>query len=114
MIAGHHWAVWLCWMLAAFYLYNGIVNLRGPQPMRDALTRWGFPPWFHIANGLLQIAIAALLVLDDTRLAGLGLSVLLCLAIFATLIRNDELHHLRPGIVLFIATLVAGIGVLTA
>jgi hypothetical protein len=74
--------------------------------MRAGLARWGYPSWFHRLNGILQLVIAVLLLLDATRLLGLGLGALLCLAIFATLIRHHEAAHLRPSIVLLMVVLV--------
>jgi hypothetical protein len=110
MIIGIAWSVWLAWFLALFFTVNGVVNIIGPKGMRDSFARWGYPSWFHLLNGALQIVIAVLLVMDTTRLLGLGLGVLLCLAIFATLIRHHEAAHLLPSIVLLLVILVTAYG----
>jgi hypothetical protein len=58
----------------------------------------------------VQLAIAVLLVMDTTRLLGLTLGALLCLAIFATLIRHHETAHLPPSVVLLMVILVTAYG----
>ena len=87
MIIGMAWPVWLAWILALFFAANGMVNIIGPKSMRDGFARWGYPSWFHLLNGALQLAIAVLLLMGATRLLGLGLGILLCLVIFVTLVR---------------------------
>ena len=111
MIMGVSWAVWLSWLLAAFFMVNGAINVVGPQGMRDGFKRWGYPPWFHLFNGVLQLATGVLIAYAPTRLAGLGLGALVCLAVFATLIRHREAAHLLPGAVLFGVILVTAFGV---
>ncbi len=104
------WPIWLAWILALFFAVNGVVNLIGPKGMRDSFARWGYPSWFHLLNGILQLAIAVLLLMGATRLLGLGLGTLLCLAIFATLIRHHEAAHLLPSVVLLLVILVTAYG----
>ena len=111
MIMGVSWPVWLAWLLAAFFVVNGAVNVVGPRGMRDGFARWGYPPWFHLFNGVLQLATGALIAYAPTRLAGLALGALVCLAVFATLIRHSETAHLPPGLVLFAVILVTAFGV---
>lgn len=110
MIAGQSWALWLCWLLAVFFICNGIVNIIGPKGIREGFARWGFPSWFHIANGLLDLVAGVLIALPQTRPFGLGLGILICLGVFATLIRHRELAHLPPSVVLFVVVAVAGWG----
>ena len=107
MIIDTSWPLWLAWILALFFAGNGVINIIGPKGMRDSFARWGYPSWFHLLNGALQLVIAILLVMDTTRLLGLGLGVLLCLAIVATLIRHHEAAHLLPSVVLLLVILMA-------
>jgi hypothetical protein len=111
MIMGVSWPVWLAWLLAAFFVVNGAVNIVGPRGMRDGFARWGYPPWFHLFNGVLQLATGVLIAHAPTRLAGLALGALVCLAVFATLVRHRETAHLPPGLVLFAVILVTAFGV---
>ena len=111
MLMGVSWPVWLAWLLAAFFVVNGVVNIIGPQGMRDGFARWGYPRWFHLLNGVLQLATGVLIAYAPTRLAGLALGALVCLAVFATLIWHREAAHLLPGAVLFGVILVTAFGV---
>ena len=100
MDLSHSWPIWLAYALAAFFCINGIVNVIGPKGMREGFARWGFPSWFHIANGRIQLLAGLLLIAEATRFLGLALGVLVCLGVFVTLIRHSEFSHLPPGIVL--------------
>jgi uncharacterized membrane protein HdeD (DUF308 family) len=102
----HKWPIWLAYLLAAFFCINGVVNIIGPKSMVDSLTAWGYPSWFHIANGVIQLLAGLLLLAGRTRLIGIGLGVLVCIGVFATLIWWRDFAHLPPGIVLLLIILV--------
>ena len=51
----------LGWIIATFFIANGLVNLYGPESMRAAFFRWGFPRWFHLVNGAIQVVILSLI-----------------------------------------------------
>jgi hypothetical protein len=101
MIFGIDWTMWLTWLLAAFFIVNGVVNWFGPKPMLDGYARWGFPGWFHRFNGTVQLGAGVLLLFPVTFHAGIALGLAVCLGIFATLIRHKEFSHLPPGVILF-------------
>ena len=109
MLMDVSWSVWLAWLLATFFIVNGVINVIGPQGMRDGFARWGYPPWFHLFNGILQAATGALIAYAPTRLVGLAVGTAICMAVFATLIRHREAAHLPPGLVLFALILVAAL-----
>jgi uncharacterized membrane protein HdeD (DUF308 family) len=100
MISSHDWATWLTYLLAAFFCINGVVNVIGPKVMRDSFAAWGYPSWFHITNGVIQLTAGVLLLSDATRVVGLALGVLVCIGVFATLIRFRQFAHLPPGVIL--------------
>jgi hypothetical protein len=114
MIFGVSWPVWLAWILAVFFVGNGVINLFGPKGMRDGFTRWGFPSWFHLFNGALQIVTGVLIALEPTRMIGLGLGALICFVVFATLIRHKEASHLPPGVLLLLVIVVTAWGLMPA
>lgn len=100
MTLAQDWTTWLACLLAAFFCVNGVVNVVGPKGMRDSFAAWGYPSWFHIANGVLQFAAGVLLLTDATRMVGLALGILVCIGVFATLVRFRQYAHLPPGIIL--------------
>jgi len=110
MIFGLTWADWLTVLLVLFFAGNGVANIVGPQPMREGFAHWGYPPYWHLVNGALQLGIAVLLAFPTTRLFGFGLAVLLCIAIYVTLIRHRELAHLPPSVVLLVVLAVTAWG----
>lgn len=110
MIFGFGWAVWLAWLLAAFFLVNAVVNAINPPPMREAWARWGYPPWFHWVNAAMELVAGVALLFPATRLLGLAVGAAICVGIFATLVRHRELGHVAPGAILFAAILACAAG----
>lgn len=110
MIFGVAWAVWLTWLVALLFFVNGVANLFNPKPFRESFERWNFPPWFHLFNGAVQIVTGVLLAMPATRGFGFALGLLVCLAVYATLIRVRELSHAGPVTVLTGLTLLAAWG----
>ena len=94
------WGLWLTWLVATFFVVNGVVNLFNPPNFRESLARLGFPSWFYLFNGAFQIVTGALLAFERTRMIGFALAVLVCVVVFAALIRARELGHLGPIAVL--------------
>ena len=105
MILNYAWAVWLAWILAAFFLVNAVLSLVGFKPIKDGLRAWGFPAWFHVFNGLLQAVIGLMIAWYPTRPFGLLLALLLCVAIWITLARHRAWSHVPPSIILFLVVL---------
>ena len=92
----------------------GLIGLVGHRSSR----RWGSRPHtpvpgFAEATGRDLCTKAVLIAYVPTRPAGLALGALVCLAVFATLIRHREAAHLPPGVVLFAAILATAFGVVT-
>lgn len=108
---GMGWAVWLTWLLALFFVVNGVANLFNPKPFREDFERWKFPVWFHLFNGAFQIVTGLLLVFEQTRLLGFALAVAVCLGVYGTLMRFREFPHMLPVSILSILVLVAMWGI---
>ncbi len=101
------WGVWLTWLIAAFFVVNGVANLFNPPVFRDSLAHLGFPSWFIFLNGAYQIVTGILLAFDATRLFGFVLAVALCVVVFAALIRKRDFGHFGPIAVLSFCILLA-------
>lgn len=79
--------------LLAFFLLGGVVNLAAPAAMQDDYARWGFPDWFHLVTGTLELAGAALIARQKSRRTGALLCGTVMLGALATLLLNREFAH---------------------
>ena len=100
MIYGISGASLLGWILAIVFLGTGLVNIRGSASLKEEFLRWGYPAWWHVVTGGLEVLASALIAISSTRVAGLLLGGAICLAAVATILRHREYAHLAPGVVL--------------
>jgi hypothetical protein len=97
----------LAMIVAVLFAVAGVVNLaRRGAPKRD-FARWGYPAWFQLLCGTLELLSAALLLGRQTRVLGLALAGAIMIGALFTLIRNGEpFRHLAPAL-LFSTLIVA-------
>lgn len=97
-------------IVAVLFAIAGVVNLAGLGAVKRDFARWGYPAWFHLLCGALELLCAALLFGQQTRLLGLMLAGAILIAVLFTLVRNREsFRHLAPALVfsaLIVATVV--------
>jgi hypothetical protein len=94
-------------IVAVLFAIAGVVNLAGLGAVKRDFARWGYPAWFHLLCGALELLCAALLFGQQTRLLGLMLAGAILIAVLFTLVRNREsFRHLAPALV-FSALIVA-------
>ncbi|GAA3108772.1 DoxX family protein [Rhizobium viscosum] len=84
------------WFLAAAFLGAGIVNAIGAAGARNEFAKWGYPRWWGIVTGGLEIAAAALLALPATRIWGAVLAATIIAAAILTVLRHRDYQHLPP------------------
>jgi hypothetical protein len=95
----------LVWVLAAFFAFGGVVNIVGVEPVRTDFARWGYPGWFHLLTGGLELAVAVLLACRATR-AGAALGAGVMTAAATTVLAHGEyLHAVAPLVVLVLLAL---------
>jgi hypothetical protein len=98
------------WLLMAFFTLGGVINLFSLKDNAAEYARWGYPSWFHIVTGLLELATVVLLALTTTRLYGAGLGACVMLAAIGTLLLNHEAPRVvAPAVVLLVLGIVAAI-----
>lgn len=87
-------------IVAALFAVAGVVNLaRRGAPKRD-FARWGYPAWFQLLCGALELLSAALLLEQQTRVLGLTLAGAIMIGALVTLLRNREpFAHLAPALI---------------
>ena len=84
------------WLLAAAFFGAGIVNALGAAGTRGDFAKWGYPRWWGIATGALEISTAALLALPAGRIAGVALGATIIAAAIVTVLRHRDYQHLLP------------------
>lgn len=84
------------WLLVAGFAGAGLVNTIGRAGTRSDFARWGYPGWWHLLTGVLEIIDAGLIALPQTRISGLVLGALIIAAAILTLLRHREFPHLAP------------------
>ena len=100
MIYGVSGASLLAWALAVVFLGAGLFNIRGSASLKEGFARWGYPAWWNVVTGGLEVLASALIATPPARVAGLLLGAAICLAAVATVVRHREYAHLAPGVVL--------------
>ena len=99
----------LATVVAVLFAVAGVVNLAGRGAVKRDFARWGYPAWFHLLCGALELLSAALLAGQQTRALGLTLAGAIMIAALFTLLRNREpFGHLAPALV-FSALIVAAV-----
>lgn len=98
---------------AVLFAAAGVVNLTGLGPVKRDFARWGYPAWFRMLCGALELCSAVLLSGQQTRGLGLMLAGAIMVGALFTLIRNREpFRHLAPALI-FSALIVAIVAVRT-
>jgi hypothetical protein len=93
-------ATLLAFLLALAFLGAGLVNAAGSAAIKDGFVRWGYPRWWNLVTGGLEVLAAALIAVPATRVVGLGLGAAICIAALATVVRHRDYGHVAPGLVL--------------
>lgn len=87
-------------IVAALFAVAGVVNLAGLGAVKRDFARWGYPAWFRLLCGALELLSAALLAGQQTRLLGLTLAGAIMMGALFTLLRNREpFGHLAPALI---------------
>lgn len=81
---------------AIAFLIAGIVNLRGSAATRSDFVRWGYPAWWCLVTGTIEIGTAALIAWPATRSLGLIVATLVVAAAMLTVLWHRDLSHLIP------------------
>lgn len=98
-------------ILAILFAVAGVVNLARPGAVKRDFARWGYPAWFQLLCGALELVSAALLFGQQTRVLGLTLAGAIMIGAIFTLVRNREpFQHLAPALI-FSALIVVTVAV---
>jgi hypothetical protein len=97
------------WLLFAALFGAGLVNAIGTPATRNDFARWGFPKWWGLFTGGLEMVSAILIVLPVTRNVGLTLGAIIIAAAVLTVLRHRDFSHLVPLTVFVVLIPLAGI-----
>ncbi|MGH7075302.1 MAG: DoxX family protein [Stellaceae bacterium] len=87
-------------ILAVLFAAAGVVNLARRGAVKRDFARWGYPVWFPLLCGALELSSAALLLGRQTRVFGLTLAGAIMIGALFTLVRNREpFRHLAPALI---------------
>jgi putative oxidoreductase len=94
--------------LAAIYLGFGFSSLLGQDNVRQAFFTWGYPDWFRMVVGFLEVVAGGCLLIPPAAAPAAGVLVLIMLGAMGTHVRSGEAPYaLVP---LLLAALLAFVG----
>src|SRR5215468_3187904 len=84
------------WLLVAAFFGAGLFNAIGTSGTQSDFARWGYPRWWSILTGGLEIMSAILIALPVSRIVGLTLGAAIIAAAVLTVLRHRDFSHLLP------------------
>ncbi|HEY4338789.1 MAG TPA: DoxX family protein [Steroidobacteraceae bacterium] len=84
------------WLVVAAFFGAGLFNAIGTQKTRSDFARWGYPRWWNIPTGALEMIDAVLITLPASRIVGLVLGAVIIAAAAITVLRHRDFSHLVP------------------
>lgn len=102
-------AVWiLSGLLGLLYLFAGGTKLAGMQTHVEHFARWGYPDWFRLVVGTIEVVCgAALLVPGLAFYAAVALGMNMLGAIYTELFRGEPPRAAFPLVLLLLLAVVA-------
>lgn len=92
-------------LLAAFFAFMAVKNLRGDAQMAADFARWGYADWFRLATAWMQLGGAAALLLGPTAFVGAALLAgVLCGALATHALHDAPATLLSPALFLGLLT----------
>ncbi|UTV99293.1 DoxX family protein [Marinomonas rhizomae] len=95
----------MTWLLVAFFVFAGLLNVFPPAPLLEDYSRWGYPDGFHYITAALELLSAYWQTKSSLKLrqAGLALGGLVLVGALITLVLYQQwLHVIFPLLVLVV------------
>ena len=71
-------------------------STRSARQRPKAISRWGYPRWWGILTGGLEMISAVLIAIPVSRVVGLALGAAIIAAAVFTVLRHRDFSHLVP------------------
>lgn len=84
------------WFLVVAFSGAGLANVIRSSATRSDFVRWGYPSWWGIVAGGLEIVSAGLIAFPVSRMAGIVLGAAIIAAALLSVLRHREYSHLAP------------------
>jgi hypothetical protein len=93
------------WLLIVGFFGAGLFNAIGAAGTKSDFARWGYPRWWNILTGGLEMMSAVLIALPVSHILGLAIGTVIIAAAVLTVLRHRDFSHLVPlsGFVALIA-----------
>ena len=101
----------VCVSLAALFAAIGAVQLAGPRFLRTAYERWDYSPYLRIVTGVLDLAVAVMLLNPNERGWGIALGALLTFGSVVTLLNHRHYTAALAAILMMVALVPAALAV---
>jgi putative oxidoreductase len=106
---GKQIAVWvLSGALAFMFLFAGGFKLSGAQTAIDNFAKWGYPDWFRIVTGLIEVTAAVLVLVPRTSFYGAALIVPTMVGAVLTHVTHAEIGNTPLPLLLFALAAILG------
>lgn len=89
--------------LTALFGMSGLLHIAGPQFLRQAYMRWGFPFNAHRVIGVLQVLTALFLSNPVTRIWGVVLAAFIIFFGTVALVNHGKYVYSLPALILMLA-----------
>ena len=89
-------------LLALAFLGAGVVNAVNSASIKEDFVRWGYPGWWNLLTGGLELLAAAFIAVPTARVAGLMLATTICAVAVVTVVRFKDYRHFAPAAALAI------------
>jgi putative oxidoreductase len=100
---GKQIAVWvLSGILAFMFLFAGGFKLSGAQTAIENFARWGYPDWFRVVTGVIEVTAAVLVLIPRTSFYGASLIVPTMVGAVLTHVTHAETRNIPLPLVLFL------------
>jgi putative oxidoreductase len=100
---GKRVGVWvLTGLLALMFLFAGGFKLSGAQTAIDNFAKWGYPDWFRIVTGLIEVTAGVLVLVPRTSFYGTLLIIPTMVGAVLTHVTHAETRNIPLPLLLFV------------
>lgn len=97
-------------VIALIFIQAAVLKLMGVQVMVEVFNKLGYPAWFRIVIGILEICGAiALLIRSSSRYGAILLALIMIGAMISSLVKGASGEVIVPIIMLFLLVWIAAV-----